>query len=112
MKYLWNRYVDHPVAKKIAELIRQQPTQWRIDAPRRYTLDHASGLKVWIANGWPFCAVYEPEKLKLGVIGQTRVWLAAWAWLRKYAPAEPKRDAFWRRSRAISDLIDKDGADH
>ncbi|CAG9273471.1 conserved hypothetical protein [Paraburkholderia unamae] len=113
MKYLWYRYVDNPVAKRIAELIRQQPTQWHVDAATRYTLDHGSGLQIWIANGWPFCAVYKPEKLKLGLVGRTRVWLAAYDWLRKYAPPiESERAAFRRRSHAISDLIDKRGIDH
>lgn len=108
MRYLWNRYMNNPVATKIAASIRQQPTDWHIDPSRRYTLDHkASGLQVWVANGWPFCALWAPEKLKLGLIGRTRVWLAACAWMRKYAPAESKREAFWRSSRTISNLIDK-----
>jgi len=108
MGYLWSRYIENPVAGKIAASIRKQPTDWHIDPARRYTLDHeASGLQVWVANGWAFCAIYAPEKLKLGLIGRTRVWLAASAWLRKYAPAETRRDAFWRSSRAIANLIDK-----
>ncbi|MGF6409387.1 hypothetical protein OKW37_001057 [Paraburkholderia sp. MM5482-R2] len=111
MRYLWSRYVDNPVAKKIAASLRERPAQWQIDSEQRYTLDHEpSGLKLWIANGWAYCAIYAPEKLKLGLIGRTRVWLAAWTWLRKYAPREPRQTAFWRSSGTISKLIDKGDA--
>jgi hypothetical protein len=108
MKYFWYRFVDHPAAKRLAISLRDQPAEWNIDRERRYTLDHQpSGLQVWVANGWPFCALWAPEKLKLGLVGKTRVWLAARAWMRKYAPSESKREAFWRSSRNVLDLVNK-----
>jgi len=108
MKYFWYRFVDHPVAKKLAVSLREQPAEWTIDPERRYTIDHqSSGVQIWVANGWPFCALWAPEKLKLGLVGKTRVWVASWRWMRTYARTESKRQAFWRKSQNVLDVMAK-----
>ncbi|MFL9898057.1 hypothetical protein PQR71_07790 [Paraburkholderia fungorum] len=100
--------MNNPVAAKVAKSIRDQPDEWTVDLERRITLDHkASGVQVWVANGWAFCAIWAPEQLKLGLLGRTIVWIAASNWLRTNAPNTSKAETFWRNCDSISNLLSK-----
>jgi hypothetical protein len=107
MSYLWDRFIEHPAARKIADSIRNEPDKWAFGPTGRHTLDYKdSGLQIWVANGYSFCAIYNPESVALGVIGRLRVWRAAGQWIRRYDPPEPEAKTFRRRSKEIVDMLD------
>lgn len=90
---LYSRWIESPIARDIADSLRKAPDSWRpySISGKVYTLDHASGIEIWVANGWWFCAVYRPDRRKLGLIGRTRVWLGAVSHIRAAEAREVER---------------------
>ena len=50
-------------ADVLIALLRECPEEW---SKGRYTLDHPSGLGIWVSNGFWFIALYRPEEIKFG----------------------------------------------
>jgi len=75
MRDWYERWIENPVARQIAASMRNEAANWACSG--LYALRHTSGLEVWTGNGWWFCGVEKPVRLKLGLVGRTRVWLAA-----------------------------------
>ncbi len=47
-----------------------------------YTIDHTSGLKIWVGNWIPFYGFYKPIVCSFGLIGVFRFWWAFKRWKR------------------------------
>lgn len=76
-------WILNPAAKVIAHSLDSQPDEWNFDSSGRYCVEHnQTKLSVWVANGWWFCAVYSPNKERLGLVGRTIVWMAFKRWHR------------------------------
>ena len=83
----YQRRIWNPKATVIARSIRNEPEKWERDFPTSFCLCR-SGLKIWLANGWWFCAIDKPQEEKLGLIGRTIVWIECKRWLRAH-PVDP-----------------------
>ncbi|OWT55250.1 hypothetical protein CEY11_21305 [Candidimonas nitroreducens] len=70
-----------------------------------YTIDNEHGVSIWWANGWWFVAICCPAEEKLGLIGRTRVWLAARRWLRIHG------DIYNKNAVAMAKLLGGDTCD-
>lgn len=57
----------------VVTLLRDDPEGW---TGGEFTLDHTSGLRLWVGSGFFFLGVHHPAEAKFGGVGKIRVWWA------------------------------------
>jgi len=68
----------------ICNSLRDEPESWK--ATERL-LTHASGVSLWVANGWSsLSACCSATDVHLGIVGRWRVWKAYKIWKRWQLP--------------------------
>ena len=59
----------------IVDSLTNRPEEWSTNGSG-YTIDHKSGLGLWVGNGFFFLDIHEPFEAKLSLLEKWRVWKA------------------------------------